>query len=311
MNLITIARRANLGSGIEKRLKHGFSNLKVGQVYFSKVINTSNLTKEELDFHCSVSLSGMFSVVESVIKDIAVDYLTCFPGHLKQKNISLEKLSEYFSITDAIRKQAEATVNGWAYERFAIYISNVVSLLNKQKDIEKDIIEKTQEFKATRDIYMHNGGFPNAVYFSKAGKLARQTESNKKLEINVEYINTAFTTLTSLLENFDSVIPQNIKNYKKARAFQDMWAATVLEKLLPFNEAWFIEENGSMVRPNNEALKRYWSHSEKRLLDFFLGVFSTDYPLREYNIHESIDRWPPSTNEGKIMVSWLDCPFWF
>lgn len=311
MQLLTVARRATLGSGIAERLDRGRKNLEVGAAYFEKVASLEFLSKDEVEFHCAACLSGVFGVIESLIKDIAVDYLTCYPGHLSDKTISLEVLVEATSITGAIRKQAEASVNNWSYSRFSEFLIKVSSLLNKKAKFDEELLSQIQEIKSTRDIYTHNGGIPNQVYFEKAGKKARRPDYGNKLVMDAAYVKDALDSLEELLRLFDQNIPDKIRNYRKVQAFQEMWDATRLAKLLPFADGWEIEPKDDMVRPINSALDRYWSHSEKSLVDFFLGVYARHYPMREKDVFEAMRRWPPSTNEGRVLVSWMDCPFWF
>ena len=56
-----------------------------------------------------------------------------------------------------------------------------------------------------------------------------------------------------------------------------------------------------------------WSGSEKILLDFFLGIFygGDKCPGREHDLMSALSRWPPATNEGEVISSWFDAPFWF
>lgn len=311
MQLLTVARRATLGSGISERLNRGRNNLEVGATYFEKTTGLEYLSDDEIEFHCAACLSGVFGVIESLITDIAIDYLTCFPGHLSNKSISLEELSDSTSITEAIRKQAEASVNKWSYKRFSEFLVQVANILNKKWNFDEELLSHVQEIKATRDIYTHNGGIANQLYFEKAGEKVRSPDYNNKLGMDVAYVKEALIVLEAFLDEFDRSIPEKIKNQKKVQAFQEMWNATRLAKLVPFNEGWHIELKDDMVRPIDEALDRYWSHSEKPLMDFFLGIYASHYPMREKDVFEAMRRWPPSTNEGKVMVSWMDCPFWF
>jgi hypothetical protein len=54
-----------------------------------------------------------------------------------------------------------------------------------------------------------------------------------------------------------------------------------------------------------------WSHSEKRLFDFFLTIFDPKHPDLKYTIQEAIARWPVETKSGQVMLSWLRSPFYF
>jgi len=95
-------------------------------------------------------------------------------------------------------------------EEFHNYVS--INLL------ENPIYHRYIELKATRDIHIHNGGYANSIYLSKAGQLARVKE-HTYLPVTIQYFLQSYESciqLTEFLElELNKVWPsQNYSNYK-------------------------------------------------------------------------------------------------
>jgi hypothetical protein len=112
------------------------------------------------------------------------------------------------------------------------------------------------------------------------------------------------------LSQIYKLIPQKIKKYGRTNAFRDMWNLSYMSSVLPFDEVWeIVDEN--LVRPKERAFKWGWSSSEKAAFDFFLGIYNREHPERKTDLMYAIYRWPPETSIGKVIISWMDSPFWF
>src|SRR5271169_2365588 len=61
---------------------------------------------------------------------------------------------------------------------------------------------------------------------------------------------------------------------------------------------------GHIVRPTTKAIEWLWSHSEKALLDFLVGIYCPTHPALKTSAAELLGKFPPSTTEGQIIISW-------
>src|SRR6266581_3358965 len=93
MDLLTVARRANLGSNVRAYFKTAKDRLTAGASY-SKAVTRSTLTSTENEFYESTYIIGLVTVAEALVTNLATEYLICYPGHLKEKTISLDLVDE-------------------------------------------------------------------------------------------------------------------------------------------------------------------------------------------------------------------------
>ncbi|MGB6151794.1 MAG: hypothetical protein WBG48_07375, partial [Pricia sp.] len=69
--------------------------------------------------------------------------------------------------------------------------------------LENPIYHKYIELKATRDIHIHNGGYANDIYLSKAGPLSR-VKSGLYLPVTVQYFLQSYEACIQLTEILES-----------------------------------------------------------------------------------------------------------
>ena len=310
MNLLTIARRADFGYSLRSHFSDTCARLKSGASYFKTVKGSVNLDKMQRDFHEFTYVTGLVSLAEALLTDMAIEFLVRFPGHMKDKNIQLDMLGELGSVGAAVELLAIKAINDWSYGRFADFVQQVIALYDKKASLDHGLLEDVSELKATRDLFIHASGKVNKAYLNKAGIKARNRKIGTKLELGAKYIAHVEATVERFISKLEKLVPAEFMRMGKVSAFQAMWEATVLAKFVPFEMGWIVE-NDNMVRPNDKGLSWGWSSSEKMLLDFFLGIYNENYPSRKYDVMSALRRWPPPTNEGKIIMSWFDSPFWF
>lgn len=310
MQLLTISRRADFGYSLRKRFERARARLEVSQSYAGHVTASCNLDKQLLHFHESIYLAGLVSIFEALTTDIGFDYLVRYPGHLTEKKVDLDKISKSGSVGMVVQSLAEQAINGWAYQRFPETVESVIKLFDKSATISIDLLEDLSEIKATRDLFVHNDGKVNQIYLAKTSAKARCTTIGKNIKLGSVYLRSAEQNIATYINELEAIIPSKYFRAGKVSALEEMWNATCLAKHVSFADGWTIGSD-DFVRPNDEGLDWGWSHSEKMLLDFFLSIYSNDYPTKTYDLMEAVRRWPASTNEGKVMLSWFDSPFWF
>lgn len=311
MNLLTLARRANLGYSLQTRFKEARTRLQSGKAYSKSVRTSAKLTPVQVDFHEFTYLTGLVSLAEALLADIGSDFLSRFPGHLKDKTIPFNTLSEVGSVGAVIDSLVAKTINDWSYDRFTTFANQIVKLYDKKSSLDSQLLEHMAEIKATRDLYIHASGRINRIYLNKAGAKSREDQIGEKLELGSAYLSHVENTIAKFIDELGGCIPEKLKRMGKASAFREMWNATALSNCVPFETGWKIV-NDNMVRPNEKVFAWAWSGSEKMLLDFFLGIYGGDKcPGREHDLMSALSRWPPATDEGQVISSWFDAPFWF
>ncbi|MBH0179671.1 MAG: hypothetical protein HP491_17870 [Nitrospira sp.] len=310
MNLLTITRRADFGDSLNSLFSNARARLRSGASYFKMVESSLTLDKMQREFHESTYLTGLVSIAEALLTDMATEFLVRYPGHIKDKNLPLDALATLGSVGAVVESLAAKTINDWSYGRFSELARQVILLYDKKASLDSAILDDVSELKATRDLFVHGGGEVNNIYLSKAGIKARSGRLGSRLELGSKYLAHADMTIGQFVAGLETMVPDDMKRMGKASTFRAMWEATVLSEFVSFDTGW-VTENENMVRPNDQGLKWGWSGSEKMLLDFFLGIYNEEYPSREHDAMSALRRWSPTTNEGKVIMSWFDSPFWF
>jgi len=309
--MVTMAfgRQAKLGAYVKKEHREALANIKTSLRYYKVVLASGALDQRLLDFHNAIYLTGLMSIVESFVTNLATEILLSFPDKLRNSDIKLKDAFQGASIYSLIDRSVERQVTTQVYAGFTEMTAEIAKLFERRPFADLSI-EEVAELKATRDVYVHNQGRVNERYLAKAGSKARKERIGDRLPLTREYLLGGARSIEQFLHAFYKHGPKKFERYGKARAFKAMWNETALSTVLPFEDAWRVV-NDDLVRPKELATGWAWSHSEKPLYDFFLAVYSVGNPHRQADVIEALARWPAQTKEGQVIISWMDDPFFF
>lgn len=310
MQLVNVARRAKLGYVTKKGFDDSLSKLNEAKEYHSKVSALLKGEKEYLGFHKANYLNGVLSILEAYMSDTLFEFLVCYPGHANEKNLSLNSIDQAGSIAEVVKSSAQRKINSLAYKKFSEFHGDFCGILSLEKKVDDELVKQISEIKATRDIYVHANGVCNDIYIQKSGDIARK-KVGEKLPLDDGYIEGFEEKIEKYIKEIYSGIPERIKGYGRLKAFKEMWDASGFSTLRPFDDFWISDDDKDMARPKQELFDFGWSSSEKAAVDFFLGIYSQDHPERKTDLMYALMKWPPSTNMGRVMVSWAESPFWF
>jgi len=314
IHLLSVARRARLRELLNSKKEEALQKLDIAKTYDASVRN-AGFKKQEVNFHEEILLMGICGILETFLTDVTTEFLVCFPGALESKEFSLEALAKKGSTSTLLREVAEEEINRLAYKAFPEMLKRLQEIFNFKSQLNEQLVNEINEIKCTRDVYVHGKGKANHIYMRKTGGLAR-AELDKQLPLGKDYLVLAIDKSEKLINDFFGGGPENYLQFGKVKAFREMWEATHLNSVMAFDVAW--EDGGPVfkggehiVRPTKKALAWRWSHSEKALFDFFLGIFCLSNEHRTTDTLDALGRFPPSTREGQVIVSWMDSPFWF
>ena len=85
------------------------------------------------------------------------------------------------------------------------YIENVLSV-----NLEDSQWLNWFEYKATRDIFVHNSGIINSIYLEKVGEQARG-DLNEQISMNKNYFEDSLSNIKSMIGKIDSEIRKSLK----------------------------------------------------------------------------------------------------
>jgi hypothetical protein len=307
VNQLTVARRARLAETFVERYDRIRQALGIADTYVRSVGREVQLAPEARRFHWASFLMGLVALLEAYMADVSTEFLVAFPGHIRDKQLTLDAIVNSCPVLGVIEEAAERAVRGVTYRRFSEFAATMLAWFDKSASFEPRLLSLVNEVKCTRDAYTHGTGVATSIYADKAGTEAR-VESGKVLPLSESYGCSALALVGQFVDEFHRKGPSRYLSFGKAKAMEEMWNATCLSRLVPFAKAWRVE-NENMVRPLDPDW--LWSSSEEALYHFFLGIYNVRYPTRTVDAFEALRRWSPGTPESRVILSWMESPFWF
>jgi hypothetical protein len=149
-----------------------------------------------------LAINGVYQLVitvESMLNDVLSLVVRKYPNKIGPKRtIKSSVVLSSTSIEELYLKTIDALVNELSYKsprEFACEFEQLVSV----KLLECPAFHRYIEVKATRDIYIHNGGVVNEVYLNKSGTHARE-HIGKYLPVNIIYFLESFEACLQITE---------------------------------------------------------------------------------------------------------------
>lgn len=309
LNLLTIARRANLGNKIIKAFEN--ANIRILQIenITSKVGISSEFDNNEKLQSREFAIIGLVSITEHLLNEILHQILVSHPKKFGNKKFEIDELIEEGSILELFYTKANQKLLDLAYGKFDRFIGNFTDTLELTREIDSELVETINEIKCTRDCLIHSEGKSSELYFSKVGNKARVRRNNELLKIDNEYYSKSVDNIKKFISDILIAIPPKLLESKMSYIFKQMWISTCLNNRLNFDAVWVIESS-SMVRPKNIDDEFGFSSSEMVVYNLFRYIYSgSDKYKVDFAFY--FQRWKPQSNEHQIAISWLDNQFYF
>lgn len=148
-------------------------------------------------------LIAVVSLMESYILDVLRLVIQAHPGKLGisiqgsegSRNVPLPTILQASSLDSLIEELIETRLVSISYASPRDYLTFLKEVTGV--DTGEALFDQYIEIKATRDILVHNSGKVNALYLSKAGKLARAKQS-MLLPVTSAYFDQSIATLKKM-----------------------------------------------------------------------------------------------------------------
>jgi hypothetical protein len=309
LNLLTIARRANLGNKISKAFDNANQRILQIEGITTKIEISSEFDATEKQQNREFAIIGLVSITEHFLNEILHQVLISHPRKFGNKQFDIDELMEEGSILELFYLKANQKLLDLAYGKFERFIKNFTDTLDLTTEIDPDLIATINEIKCTRDCLMHSEGKASELYFNKVGNKARVRLNNEKLRIDNNYYSLSLNNIKRFISDIKVAIPTKLLESKKSYVFKQMWESTCLNDRLNFDAVWIIE-NSSMVRPININEEFGFSSSEMVVYNMFRYIYSSSDKYKVDFIFY-FERWKSQSNEHQIATSWLENQFYF
>ena len=290
-NDINIASRAGLYSSLNK----SYSSF---QKDLMDIHNLHNSLPQEIIAKYKIIIGkqylyNIFSTMEILLVDSAVNLLISYPGKIGNLKNDTDLLTEVSTLTGAIRYHAIKRINELSYKKPSEFIKEVYDMFGEKPGIGEDVFGKIIEGKATRDLYMHNNGKSNYVYFEKSGKYARVKNDEEFLVLDEQYLADLKVAVEQLGNDFKTKCIEKHINDTPIMIFKKMWEMSALNRIVEFERQWIIKGRYVFI----SDLTWDWSGSEKALFNFFKfihggkadGLNISDIPYALYRWKGQVD----------------------
>jgi hypothetical protein len=308
LNLLTIARRADLGSQIVKSISNARNRIFQIENINNKVDSSSDFADTEKIQNREFTIIGTISVLEHLLNELLLNVLVSYPKTFGNKKFEIEELIEEGSILQLFHLKATQKLLDLAYGRFERFVDNFEKSLELTSALDKHLVETVNEIKCTRDCLLHSEGRTSDIYFEKTGQFARARNVKEKLVVDPAYIGNSINTIKKIIDAIHSSLPKKITDSNRSYIFKQMWEATCLNRLHKFDQVWSIVD-GTMVRPKDIKNDYGFSSSELAVYNLFRHIFNS----HDYKVDFSLlfQRWGAHTSEHQVATSWLNSQFYF
>lgn len=132
------------------------------------------------------ALMQLVTLIETMLGDVVRAVVMRYPQKLGGKrSVPLQTVLESTSLEEVHIRATDAFLNELAYKSPAEFSESMQQLLSVNL-LECPAFHRYMEIKATRDIFVHNGGIANDVYMRKAGSHTR-VKSGVALPADIQY----------------------------------------------------------------------------------------------------------------------------
>lgn len=161
----------------------------------------------------SQALVPAVALTEGYLADMLALVLRAFPKKLgvTERKVDLAMILEAHDLDDLLDEVISKQIHSAFYASPTKYFEYIESTLSISVPAARKVAYS--EVKATRDIYVHNGGIVNRLYLQKAGKLARAANGDC-LPLEEEYFSKAIMCMKRVVQ---SVYQGLLRKYGKSK----------------------------------------------------------------------------------------------
>jgi hypothetical protein len=168
------------------------------KIVLDNKITHSRMTEQELlpvaqasvsDYLPKAAIQQFASLSETFLTDLIRLWLTEYPQHLKGQ-VDVQTIVAAPDKASILRGLVEQYVLAMSYKRASEWFKQLHTIVAINYPTAREI-DQYAEFKATRDVFVHNRGIATEAYLDKAGALARTT-GGLSLELTDSYLHEAW-----------------------------------------------------------------------------------------------------------------------
>ena len=148
------------------------------------------------DYLPSATIQQFASLTETFLTELVRLWLTTHPAHLKGE-VSVQTIVAAPDKSAILRPLIDQYVLGMEYKTPREWFKQLSTIVSLNHPSESEI-DQFAEFKATRDVFVHNRGIATAIYVAKAGSLVRAPDG-APLDLPDPYLHRAWRLCSKMV----------------------------------------------------------------------------------------------------------------
>ena len=251
------------------------------------------------DIDQSIDESSNLLIIEAIFVTLIASFEICLSDLLQMDLLAypkkLPKLELSFTKEEVLHeKKINIEVNKYIQTLGYKSLEDYMGIFQKQFHIQlmkwSEHKSKLLEFKARRNLLLHNDLIVNLTYLQQSGSSALATESDmrydKRLKITNNDIKEVVRIILELLTDIKDALNLKMKNATRINTFKKLWDYLFKSKIMDFYDWILTDESEDKILGWKKDNKWYGniSYSETMFIDF-LGenFFCGEFPPRDFS----------------------------
>lgn len=236
----------------------------------------NEIRNRKLNTRDSIIREGLFVLSVSTFENALLDCIRIFYYGFPQKLDKKHSISKECILNDQVLQEViDATILNISYKNISEIFDNIETIFGLEDlNYSEDTIDIIKEFKASRNLLIHNNLEVNNIYRNTAGKNGR-TPTNDKLEIDDNYLSSCIRIQRNVLNNIKLKLENKYSEYTRVRALKKLWELTFENSIIAnFDEMWQVSECSDIIEQfiGHDSTINSLSSGERTLLNVWFSI---------------------------------------
>jgi len=257
-----------------------------------------------------IIFEGLFilavSTFEITLNDTMSIILNSMPDKLLEKSYTISK--QQILDEDPLSKAIEKYINELSYNHIKEYFKKFTKITSINEDvISKEIFNEWIEFKASRNLLIHNNLIVDDIYIRLAGDKCRSKVIGTKLNIDEHYLLSSINCISNILGGIKEQLEIKYEKLTKINSLKSLWKSLFSNSVCcDFDYEWEYDEAKDEILnfKTNSTRSASLSHSEQYIFDFwYCHYYGKGFESGKVNL---ISLGPTARNRLKLLIDNID-----